>query len=369
MPTAKTLVVLVFVAWFALAERLPSDNPVTVHEWGTFTSVTRLDGRAAVWAPLQGPGDLPCFVERLGRGNYKLFYGMVRMETPVLYFYARSPLTLSVKVDFPKGWVTEWFPRASAVTPRAPDAVSPGNGSIAWDKVEVLPHSSPNLWTTQGASHYFAARNTDAAPVRIGGQWEKLIFYRGVGNFQPPLLPVYQADGSLVVTNKRTEPIAAAILFENRNGRLAYSVARNIKEAVNFDPPKAIDALDPLLAELKGSLVEFGLYRKEAEAMVATWRDSWFEPGSRIFYIMPRAQVDELLPLQIAPAPSAVSRVFVGRAELLAPWVREAIGAGQGKVFGRFTAPFMQEMTRTADQLPRPIISAAWEGNAPYCVQ
>jgi hypothetical protein len=190
----KRFTFLVLIANFALAERLPSENPLTVHEWGTFTSVTRLDGRAAVWAPLQGPGDLPCFVERLGQGNYKLFYGMVRMETPVLYFYARSPLTLSVKVDFPKGWVTEWFPKASTVMPRAPDAVSPGNGSIVWDKVEVLPHSTPNLWTTQGASHYFAARNTDAAPVRIGGQWEKLIFYRGVGNFKVPLRVTHNTE-------------------------------------------------------------------------------------------------------------------------------------------------------------------------------
>jgi hypothetical protein len=365
----KRFTFLVLIANFALAERLPSENPLTVHEWGTFTSVTRLDGRAAVWAPLQGPGDLPCFVERLGQGNYKLFYGMVRMETPVLYFYARSPLTLSVKVDFPKGWVTEWFPKASTVMPHVPDAVSPGNGSIAWDKVEVLPHSTPNLWTTQGASHYFAARNTDAAPVRVGEQWEKLIFYRGVGNFQPPLLPVYQPDGRLQLTNKGTEPIAAAILFENRNGKLAYSAARDIKESVDFDAPKAVDALDPLLAELTGYLVEFGLYPKEARAMVATWRDSWFEPGSRIFYIMPRAQVDELLPLQMSPPPSAVSRVFVGRAELLAPWVRDAIQAGQGNVFGRFTSPFMKEMARTGGRHSPSFPTMAFGGNVPYCVQ
>src|SRR5678815_4110751 len=70
-PTMKRFTFLVLIANFALAERLPSENPLTVHEWGTFTSVTRLDGRAAVWAPLQGPGDLPCFVERLGQGNYK----------------------------------------------------------------------------------------------------------------------------------------------------------------------------------------------------------------------------------------------------------------------------------------------------------
>jgi hypothetical protein len=39
---------------------------------------------------------------------------------------------------------------------------------------------------------------------------------------------------------------------------------------------------------LADNLVEFGLYRKEAEPMVETWRDSWFEEGIRLFYIVPR---------------------------------------------------------------------------------
>jgi len=34
------------------------------------------------------------------------------METPVLYFYPLKPMTVSVRVDFPNGRVTEWYPRA-----------------------------------------------------------------------------------------------------------------------------------------------------------------------------------------------------------------------------------------------------------------
>jgi len=81
---------------------LPSSNLVT-HEWGTFTSVAGVHGAPVAWAPLNGPADLPCFVERMGTQNLKWFSGLVRMETPVLYFYAQRPTTLSVHVDFPKG--------------------------------------------------------------------------------------------------------------------------------------------------------------------------------------------------------------------------------------------------------------------------
>lgn len=30
------------------------------------------------------------------------------METPVIYFYTDKDTRVSVKVDFPKGWITEW---------------------------------------------------------------------------------------------------------------------------------------------------------------------------------------------------------------------------------------------------------------------
>ena len=98
---------------------LTSAPQLTVHEWGTFTSVAGQDGRAVEWLPLSGPPDLPCFVDRF-RFNIKgSLPGMVRMETPVLYFYTPREMTVNVNVRFPQGAMTEWFPRA-AVTPANP---------------------------------------------------------------------------------------------------------------------------------------------------------------------------------------------------------------------------------------------------------
>jgi hypothetical protein len=51
--------------------------------------------------------------------------------------------------------------------------------------------------------------------------------------------------------------------------------------------------------------------------MVETWRDSWFEEGSRLIYIVPAGAIDAMLPLQVDPAPSQTARVFVGRIELV----------------------------------------------------
>src|SRR5205814_4233702 len=82
---------------------------LTVHEWGTFTSVAGQDGQAIDWRPLSGPSDLPCFVAQQNPGSIKItpdgwlssLLAKVRMETPVLYFYSPRSQTVQVNVRFP----------------------------------------------------------------------------------------------------------------------------------------------------------------------------------------------------------------------------------------------------------------------------
>jgi len=59
--------------------------------------------------------------------------------------------------------------------------------------------------------------------------------------------------------------------------------------------------------------------------MIKTWRDSWFEEGLRAFYIVPRKVTDSILPLTIEPEPSEVSRVLVGRIEIITPEMEKEI--------------------------------------------
>ena len=90
MPSRRTAIAILLALGTLGAAQVftQSSGPLVVHEWGTFTSVAGEDGRAVEWLPLSGPSDLPCFVERFRLDIKGSLRGKVRMETPVLYFYA-----------------------------------------------------------------------------------------------------------------------------------------------------------------------------------------------------------------------------------------------------------------------------------------
>ena len=353
-PLKLVLATVLVVSGFLIGRDRPAANsPLIVHEWGTFTSVAGKDGAAVSWAPLSGTPDLPCFVDQLAPQNVKLMPGLVRMETPVVYFYAERPLIASVQVRFPEGWVTEWFPHAARVRPGPPKPgvySAFGSGQIDWEDIRVGPGESASLPSSQGPSRYYAARNTDSMLLAAGADREKFLFYRGVGNFRVPLEPRFCATGKISLRNRYAETIPLAIVFENRGGTIGYRFVPNIAGAMEVDSPELTGTLSALQNRMVESLIEFGLYRKEAAAMVDTWRDSWFEEGTRVFYITPRLTVDSVLPIAVTPHPSTLSRVFMGRVEMMAPWAQRAIATAleNGDIatlvqFNRFLDPFLAQ--------------------------
>jgi hypothetical protein len=87
--------------------------------------------------------------------------------------------------------------------------------------------------------------------------------------------------------------------------------------------------------------------------MLESWKDSWFEEGSRLIYIVPNSFVEKILPLSIEPQPATVHRVFVGRMELLTSATQKAIetaAATEDKAalakYGRFLAPMIEMILR-----------------------
>ena len=327
--------ILLFAAAIFVTAKAPgalSSDPVdlTVHEWGTFTSVAGADGKAVDWLPQSGPPDLPSFVEHVGYNTKGCLSGTVRMETPVLYFYAAQETSVDVRVRFARGAITEWYPHA-AVFPRVVSDATLRNpafvGEAAWSDVKVAPHASPADFPNEhGASHYYAARETDASPLQVDGHAERFLFYRGVGRFDPPLLVTRAADGTIGVEATNAHPIGDVVLFENRGGRIGYGVRRLAAPFVELEPLELRGDVESLYGHLERLLVARGLYPREAAAMVATWRDSWFDEGARLFYILPQDAVDRILPLEIDPAPAAVARVFVGRIEIITPEIERTVG-------------------------------------------
>lgn len=355
------------VGCFTVSSGLTAKNaePVyaglTVHEWGTFTSIAGSDGQAVEWSPLTGPTDLPGFVEHFRTPQFKLgLRGTVRMETPVLYFYDSREESVSVKVSFSKGLITEWYPHASRVGPSADPAdwsLFQGNldGSIAWDVVTISPTLRAEFPRQSGDSHYHAARMTSATPLRVntsaGEQHEKFLFYRGVSTFRVPVSAKLTSDGKVQIGNAAEEEIPNTILFERRGEKVGYSIGGAVAKETVLEQPELTGNVNDLGRELVGMLVAQGLYVDEAQAMVETWRGSWFEEGSRLIYILPEKFVNGILPLSVQPAPAQISRVFVGRLELVTPATEKAVEtafASRDNVtlekYGRFLEPILQTM-------------------------
>ena len=333
-------------------------QPLVAHEWGTFTSIAGEQGQALPWQPLTAPQDLPCFVERHRLCVKCMLASTVRMETPVIYFYAEQETTVSVDVQFRQGLVTEWYPSATVTPallflPGAPAPDSPAFLSTAtWPRVKVLPRATEQYPVEPGGdSHYYLARKTDASPIEVGKQREKFLFYRGIGNFQPPVSATIAADGRITVTAPGGGPIGTVILFENRGGVMAYEVRNASGSETTFRSPALEGEFVPPTVELERILIAQGLYAKEARAMVDTWRDSWFEEGTRLFYIAPKTSIDHTLPLTINPAPTEVVRVFVGRLELVTATTEQEIGAAIASwdiktlaKYGRFVRPIAEQL-------------------------
>ena len=325
----------------AAENRSPQLGDFTVHEWGTFTSVAGENGSAIEWDTLGCYNDLPGFVNSYGRGFKSALRDTVRMETPVMYFYSPSELNAHVKVEFPNGLITEWYPQADTRP-----------GGIEWRNIKVQPNSSPALPQESGASRYYAARATDSAPITIGNEHEKFLFYRGVGRFGIPLSARLSGDGKIAIENRGLDSIPVVILFENRGGRLGYRNVGAIQGGVTLDPPLLDGSFSQLRHELETALVTQGLFPKEAQAMVETWRDSWFEEGSRLIYIVPSRAIDAILPLQVDPAPSQTARVFVGRIELITSETKRSVEQAIAdrdrstiERYGRFLDPILQRIS------------------------
>jgi hypothetical protein len=309
----------------------PRDQPSTdtgklvVHEWGTFSTFSGSDGKNLKFDPYDD--DLPDFVHAyISRfAKKEPGGGTISLETPVIYFYPERPLTASVRVEFPKGILTEWYPQAER-----------SDTKLVWEGIKVLPGEALTLPEEKKASRYYAARETDAAPLSLTmrqddgpvTEREKFLFYRGVGSFDMPLSVRAAAGGKFTVTWRGKAPAGDLLLVRVHDGKVRFRPFRLDQRAKSGMLAEVDLACDDSTAEKLGAVVvklltAQGLTEKEARAMVKTWSAAWFgEEGTRVLYLLPDELTTELLPLRVEPKPTSLVRVLVGRHDVLTP-VRE----------------------------------------------
>ena len=335
------------VGFTALAADMPG---FTLHEWGTFTSVSGSDG---VLLPglEQEEERLPGFVfqhdgmPRRGKGYGRPLHSVtIKMETPVIYFYANQPFKAHVRVGFNGGSISQWFPDRSGgeTPPAAPllsmfgatggdiDFAKNYQGSIEWN-VQVQPPSADDnaaIFKQGETPLWLYPRQTDSSLVRNSdGAAEKFLFYRGVGNFSLPVKFTLPTDNTLQLNNVSKETVPMVFVFNHPayDDKVSFALldplkageARTVKLA---EPATSSNWRHEVYAAMRGNLIHAGLFPKEADAMLQTWWNSYFEhPGLRTFWIVPEHFTGEVLPLTVEPSPRKQVRVLVGRSELLTP--------------------------------------------------
>ncbi len=404
----KTNLLLIGAGLLALQLTAAAVEPAdyVAHEWGTFTSVQGADGVQLEWNPLLLT-ELPKFVYDRNRPlqNGKLppgilaaktgvFLGRQRLETPVIYFYSKKERVVDVSVEFPEGKVTEWYPQQN---PPPHTTVKAGEPAARWEKLRILAGNAKPvaLPKDERGSHYFAARETDANLVQIpqpnsATETEKFLFYRGVGTFEAPLKVT--SDGpdaaTLHLANTGAEPLGSLFVYEVRGSfarlgsvpALAPGGTQTFAFPEKSAPAPLTETRAELAAQMRKALTAAGLYEREAAAMVKTWDNAWFaEQGLRVLYVLPRTWADRVLPLTLDPAPHEVSRVMVGRAEILTPGKEKALTLEVERYrtgdeatradavtntralgLGRFAEPAMRRLC-LADPQNRDFTSAAWQ--------
>jgi hypothetical protein len=340
-----------------------SGGPLIVHEWGTFTNFAGADGKQRPFGTYVGSGhELPDFVmtwdegggsgaqrridaARMTKSVVREVAGRQRMETPVIYFYSGCPWEVDVEATILNGQMTEFYPPLSGFG--GGDAQGKADRSIVrWENVQVRSDSpagelAAKLPSDAGAtdSHYFAARATDSRIIStqaLGAtHHERFLFYRGVADFESKVMVKALGGDRFEILNSTGETIVAAIAMSVEDGKVRWAASHGIGPRVVFGPDSQDRGVDSLAREMEKTLTAAGLYEREAAAMVKTWRGAWFsEPGMRVLYIMPRGDVDRVVPLKITPKPEQLVRVFVGRMDVLTPEVEARMSQTLAKMEG-----------------------------------
>ena len=316
-----------------------SPGGLVVHEWGTFLAMNGSDG-VTLDGMYHEEHALPAFVHARSRDELKLRTSNLKGETPVVYVYSERPMRVQVEVGFPNGLWTQWYPQAEFVGPSLVQSGSlphARNGRIGW-AIDVVPptRANPVLPAAPSDALWNYARNVDAAYVvatdstRPGNtmEWERFLFYRGLGEARLPLDLSTNRGGRLTCGSDLIEGLRDIYLIRVEHNRGVYrhlpslGCGDQIADVVpTMEKSQSVDRFAAALGDdLAARLVAHGLYAKEARAMVNTWRTSYFmSDGIRVLFVLPQSWTDRFIPMRIAPRPDEIVRVMVGRIELLTP--------------------------------------------------
>ena len=331
---------------FELAPLAKDD--LVVHEWGVFTVFN--DVKYANVDRKEEWGSLPSFFYRQFPKE-RLCWVPSGWDKPIVYFYAKkTPLNVRVKVSFPEGAPVVWWP---AVADPVEDTFKDGPNpirlqpfrSLTWDAWigDIVPLPDPQLpplkvddfklpadcWVQQArlpsASRLTVIGNIEGPPkVLIPGskdrhETERFLYYDGLVS-APDYLRCEKIDAKSVTLRNLVKFDIARLFVIDRRAKetVGFAFVDGTKQSLKAGSslkiePRPIDPKDwPAtgVKQVRQALLDAGLFEAEADALLKIWDKRLLQAdGVTAFHILPAAEYDRMLPIEISlpePAPRPV---------------------------------------------------------------
>ena len=338
------------------AVRIKGEPPkLIVHEWGVFC--TFADAKYAnanmkqEWASMP-PEFYRQFPDRKLR-KVEEWDPMAPVDKPIIYFYTdRQNLDVDVKVKFADGAPVVWWPctaeplddfrvKAPGICRelhwsgklKADGTEEVGAGFRICDYTVKTPQDS---WVNQARLDNAAWFVTDDATVRVSpvnprpadrlgmragrngrmfsfrNQSERFIYYDGLTPAVSYLSCQDMGERGLKLTNSAKLKIGDVILVDRRDQKHAAMEHFSIEAGGSVTAAAKAQDQDKAAQWLLADLRAAGLYEKEANSVLAIWRQGLFDrPGVTAIYLLPRDEYDRMLPLIVNPKPQKVVRVGI----------------------------------------------------------
>jgi hypothetical protein len=326
---------------FTVEALTPRD--LTVHEWGVFTAFPDMAyanaNRKAEW------GTLPEVFYRQFP-TQRLRWIPSAWDKPVINFFTpHDSLRCRVSIDFGTGYPVAWWPCAAEPIDsggRTPAVGKPFH-TLTWDltlgthlpteqyttwerggwrpaTLFPLPDTS---WVVQARLPSAACVSTDGTIVKRSAPWmsgqtetERFVYYDGLVP-APEYLRCTASDAkSVTLQNTAAFPLAPVFVIDRRGTTTRFTRVAAIAPGESAKvTPAAVATTDwPKAGEtaVADALRAAGLFPDEAASLLTIWRDGFFQrPGLTVFYLLPQAEYDRLLPLTITPKPPKLVRVGI----------------------------------------------------------
>lgn len=298
---------------------------LSVHEWGVFRVNEDVDfANAALRAEWD---DLPGFVygQIKGRVVPQHWGALEERLRPIIFFHAKEPAMVRVKIDFPGGMAGVWFPATERPAVYGFEKQPKIGGSLEWN---LGVKQCPNGWLPKNTTppevsdkHWIhGIRQVKAdeiyarySPNNMDVEREKFIYYDGL--FPQKRWMKVVVDGKQVsLMNQVKHAVFDVTVVDRRAERIRIGRHAKLdageKCVVQFNEIEASRFTSEAVDALAKQLVAAGLNDDEAKSLIDNWKVRMFEtPGLHLFYRLPQSEYDVLMPLTITPKPESVVRV------------------------------------------------------------